>query len=55
VLLADRRLPVVAAFLSAIANHLRAPNESQPLEGRVNGDVHGGHARCDSLTALLDS
>src|ERR687885_376204 len=52
VLLPDRRVPVFAD--SAIAKHLRAPSESQPLEARLNRDVHGGHARCGSVPRLLD-
>ena len=34
VLLADSCLLLFACFLSAIAKHLRAPNESQPLDLR---------------------
>jgi hypothetical protein len=51
-LLTDCCVPVFAGFLSAIAKHVRAPNESQPLGGRVNGDVHGGHGRCGSVTGF---
>jgi hypothetical protein len=43
--LADFRVAFLAGFLSAIPKHLRAPNESQPLDLRC--DHHG--------SALLDA